>query len=213
MESNGTTELQTIGAAVERYGATHEALWAALGSDWLEGKQFCRFEECSTGRRLTVEERTPYSLQVHYSNAGTEEASWSVELTHEDADGWGGYEVCAVASPTGHSARVLDGCLLAFRRLVDQGGASVLRTNALHVMALNPRAPEPKRRRRAKPNSEACTVAEVAERLGVGASTVYDAIAQGHIPSFRVGIRIGVPKWAVDKLLEAGRAWVGAERA
>lgn len=54
------------------------------------------------------------------------------------------------------------------------------------------------------------TVVEVAEALGVGRQTVYDAIARGDIRCIRIGRRIVIPR---DVLTELGIAPVAASRS
>lgn len=44
-------------------------------------------------------------------------------------------------------------------------------------------------------------VEEVAELLGVGRSTAYEAVRRGDLPSFRLGRRIVIPTAAVRRLL------------
>jgi excisionase family DNA binding protein len=48
-------------------------------------------------------------------------------------------------------------------------------------------------------------VEEVAELLGCGRSTVYDAIHRGEIPALRLGRRVLVSKVALEELLNASR--------
>jgi excisionase family DNA binding protein len=48
-------------------------------------------------------------------------------------------------------------------------------------------------------------VEEVAELLGCGRSTVYDAIHRGEIPALRLGRRVLVSKVALDELLNGHR--------
>jgi hypothetical protein len=114
-------------ASIESYGATYDALWGALGDYGFAFQRRCTLQECGGRQSLTVYEATPYSLRVHYQGAEAGEARWSVKLTQEDATGWGGYEVCGVASETGHTADFLNDRLWAFRKLVSQGSASVVR--------------------------------------------------------------------------------------
>src|ERR1700733_4859659 len=66
-------------------------------------------------------------LRVCYRGAEGTEARLSIELTREDATGWGGYQVCGVASDTGHDADTLNEMLRTFRRLAIEGAAAVLR--------------------------------------------------------------------------------------
>lgn len=46
------------------------------------------------------------------------------------------------------------------------------------------------------------TVDETAKFLGIGRAGAYQAVAQGTIPSVRIGRRILVPKQALERLLE-----------
>jgi excisionase family DNA binding protein len=46
------------------------------------------------------------------------------------------------------------------------------------------------------------SVREVARMLGVGKSTVYDAINRGDVPTVRLGRRTLVPRWFIDSQLE-----------
>lgn len=48
------------------------------------------------------------------------------------------------------------------------------------------------------------TVDEVAEQLGIGRTTAYDAINRGEIPHVRVGRRIVVPKEQFEVFLGSG---------
>jgi excisionase family DNA binding protein len=45
------------------------------------------------------------------------------------------------------------------------------------------------------------TVLELAEILGVGKNTAYEAVATGRIKSIRIGKRILVPDHVIDELL------------
>ena len=60
----------------------------------------------------------------------------------------------------------------------------------------------------------AYSVAEAAERLGVGSMTLYREIAAGKLPAIRIRDRILVPKVVLDRLVEEAisRA-TGAESA
>ena len=46
---------------------------------------------------------------------------------------------------------------------------------------------------------------EVAELLGLGRSSTYQALAEGRIPSIRVGKKILIPKAGLVKLLSEGQ--------
>ncbi|MQF69591.1 helix-turn-helix domain-containing protein [SAR202 cluster bacterium AD-804-J14_MRT_500m] len=46
------------------------------------------------------------------------------------------------------------------------------------------------------------TVDEVAESLGVGRNTAYEAVHRGEIPALRIGRRILVPRAALERLLK-----------
>lgn len=48
------------------------------------------------------------------------------------------------------------------------------------------------------PARVAYSVREVARMLGVGKSTVYDAINRGDVPTVRFGRRTLVPRWFID---------------
>ena len=49
----------------------------------------------------------------------------------------------------------------------------------------------------------AYTVEEVAELLGIGRSSAYQAVHSGDIPSLRIGRRFLIPKQALDEMLRA----------
>jgi len=104
--------------------ATYDALWNALGDEWFEGRRKCIITETATGSALSLEQETNYKLKVTQGGA-----RWSVELTHEGPDGFGGYDVQNVTSATGHTAAALNERLLAFHRAVVSSEASVLRRN------------------------------------------------------------------------------------
>jgi hypothetical protein len=127
--NNQSQSVLGLGAFSERYRATYDALWAALGDDWIADRQRCVIVEPATSHTLTIEAETPYRLQVCYHGAEAEDPCWSVELTREGPDGWGGYEVCGVISDTGHSTEALNGRLLQFHELVAAGAASILRAH------------------------------------------------------------------------------------
>jgi hypothetical protein len=103
--------------AASDYDATYDALWGVIGDLWFRGRRRRVIEERGRRQRLSVEQVTPYSLQVHYTGAEMAEAAWSIELTREGADGWGGYEVCSVTSQTGDTVDELNERLLAACRL------------------------------------------------------------------------------------------------
>jgi excisionase family DNA binding protein len=50
------------------------------------------------------------------------------------------------------------------------------------------------------------TVEQAAKRLGVGRNQAYEAVKSGELPSLKIGRRILVPRLALEKLLETGRA-------
>jgi excisionase family DNA binding protein len=50
------------------------------------------------------------------------------------------------------------------------------------------------------------TVEEVAELLQIGRNHCYEACASGQIPSIRIGRRLLIPRVALGRLLENGRA-------
>lgn len=106
------------------YEATDDALWLALGDRWFDGHRQCVIRECGERQSLLIEKLTPYSLQVRAAGA-----EWSVELTREGTDGWGGYDVGNVTSQTGHSVDALNAHLQAFHGLVTEGKAAVQRGN------------------------------------------------------------------------------------
>ncbi len=119
--------------AEDKYHPTTEALWKALGFDWLEARRQCVILERDTGRTLIIETEDPetaYDLRVRYHGRGNgaEHARWSVEMERPDADGFGGgADVQHVTSDTGHSAEALNDHLWAFHRLAVEGKASILR--------------------------------------------------------------------------------------
>ena len=51
---------------------------------------------------------------------------------------------------------------------------------------------------------------EVAELLGLGRSSTYQALAKGRIPSIRVGKKILIPKAGLVKLLSEGQTESGS---
>ena len=51
-------------------------------------------------------------------------------------------------------------------------------------------------------NRATYTVPKAGEKLGVGKNTAYEAARTGQIPTIRVGRRILVPKFLLDRLLE-----------
>ncbi|HEX3943752.1 MAG TPA: helix-turn-helix domain-containing protein [Rhizomicrobium sp.] len=59
-----------------------------------------------------------------------------------------------------------------------------------------------------KQNEETATISveQAAKRLGVGRNQAYEAVKSGELPSLKIGRRILVPKAALEKLLETGRA-------
>ena len=113
-----------IDAAVGGCGATYDALWLTLGDRWFDGRRQCVIRERGERQSLSIEQVTPYGLLVHCDGAETGQARWSVELTREDADGWGGYDVGRVTSQTGHSVDALNGHLRVFCRLMSEGAAA-----------------------------------------------------------------------------------------
>ncbi len=50
------------------------------------------------------------------------------------------------------------------------------------------------------------TVPEAAKKLGIGRNQAYEGVKAGEIPSIRIGGRILVPRAALERLLETGRA-------
>ena len=126
LNSHDTVTPCTHSTVSRTYDATYAVVWKALGDGWLEGHRECRLIERRTGHTLSVEAQTAYRLRVQH-DGGESRACWRIELTEEDADGFGGYEVCGVASDTGHSTEALNERLTAFRDLVADGKASVLR--------------------------------------------------------------------------------------
>ena len=49
-------------------------------------------------------------------------------------------------------------------------------------------------------------VEEGAAKLGLNIKSVYEGIKVGEIPSVRIGRRVLIPKAALDRLLDEGRA-------
>ena len=49
----------------------------------------------------------------------------------------------------------------------------------------------------------ALSVREVSSLLGLGRTSVYDAVRTGELPSIRIGTRILIPKAGIDALLKA----------
>ena len=45
------------------------------------------------------------------------------------------------------------------------------------------------------------TVEETARVLGIGRQLAYDRVKTGEIPAIRVGRRLLVPRWALEKML------------
>jgi excisionase family DNA binding protein len=50
------------------------------------------------------------------------------------------------------------------------------------------------------------TIEEAARKLGIGRNAAYDAAKRGEIPVIKIGRRLVVPRIALDRLLEGGRA-------
>jgi excisionase family DNA binding protein len=50
------------------------------------------------------------------------------------------------------------------------------------------------------------SIKEAARRLGIGRNSAYEAARRGDIPSIKIGRRLLVPRAALDRLLESGRA-------
>lgn len=50
------------------------------------------------------------------------------------------------------------------------------------------------------------TVVEMAQILGIGRSTAYEAVRSGRIPTIRLGRRFLVPKLAIESILAARTA-------
>ena len=50
------------------------------------------------------------------------------------------------------------------------------------------------------------TVEEAALLLGIGRNQGYEAARRGDIPTIKIGKRVLVPKAALDRLLEGGKA-------
>ena len=50
------------------------------------------------------------------------------------------------------------------------------------------------------------TVEEAAKVLGIGRNLCYDRVKTGDIPVIKIGRRLLVPRQALEKLLEQGRA-------
>jgi len=58
------------------------------------------------------------------------------------------------------------------------------------------------------------SVVEVAQALGVGRNSVYEAIKEGRLPALRVGTkrpRLRVPRLAIERLLADPEQWRGAD--
>lgn len=56
------------------------------------------------------------------------------------------------------------------------------------------------------------SVIEAAESLGIGRSAAYEAARTGQIPTIRIGRRILVPVFALERMLaNAGTGQVGSE--
>ena len=49
---------------------------------------------------------------------------------------------------------------------------------------------------------ETLTVQEVAKILGIGRNSAYELVAQGRIPSLRLGKRLVIPRMALERMLE-----------
>lgn len=63
-------------------------------------------------------------------------------------------------------------------------------------------SPEKKERARMSDILRAtATIAEAAQRLGIGRNAAYEAAERGDIPSIRIGKRILVPLAALDRML------------
>jgi len=51
------------------------------------------------------------------------------------------------------------------------------------------------------------TVTECAKLLGIGRNSAYEAVSRGEIPVVKIGRRLLVPRWALEKMLrEPGSA-------
>jgi excisionase family DNA binding protein len=53
------------------------------------------------------------------------------------------------------------------------------------------------------------SIAETAKILGIGRKTAMEAVANGQIPSVRIGKRLKVPRLALARLLEGASGTVG----
>jgi excisionase family DNA binding protein len=58
------------------------------------------------------------------------------------------------------------------------------------------------RRQRSKQKTDAYTVPEAGQRLGIGRNQAYAAAKRGEIPTIKIGRSLRVPKPAFDRLLE-----------
>lgn len=58
----------------------------------------------------------------------------------------------------------------------------------------------------ARQDPQAYSVTQVSRILGLSRPSVYRALKQGELPSFRLGTKVLVPRAAVEKLLEGGTA-------
>ena len=65
---------------------------------------------------------------------------------------------------------------------------------------------------KAKTHRDLVTMAEVGERLGVSIRSAYRAVAQGDVPTFRIGRRWFVPREAFEALLRGDRVMPGRGR-
>jgi hypothetical protein len=117
-------ELIENNGAANEHDAIYEALWGVIGDLWFDGRRRCVIEERGGSQGLLIQQMAPYSLRVNYVGAEAADTAWSVELTREDANGWGGYEVCAVTSETGHSIDALKNCLLGACQAMSENKAA-----------------------------------------------------------------------------------------
>lgn len=54
----------------------------------------------------------------------------------------------------------------------------------------------------AKPARVTYSVREVSEKLGIGKSTIYDAIGRGELLHVKIGSRVMIPRWVIDNMLQ-----------
>ena len=58
-------------------------------------------------------------------------------------------------------------------------------------------------------DKQTLSIPEAAKVLGIGRSAAYEAARTGEIPVIRIGRRLLVPKYALDRILKEGSPEVG----